>query len=1574
MSNPPDAYRESDDAIIAKLMAQAQGPALPRSLPLDRDTMTQLALLPEFTPELLAETGIDEKIPGRATDVLADAAFFDSRPALPADDGSPRSVYWVRRDARLTIGSQVRSQLGLKRLRGLLSELRERVGTARVVDFGLDAWAEVVDLLIRDPEGKAILDKVAGSAAHRASQLVEVIAFLADVLGGSLPWVADRARTLVAVKVRQDEAARALATYQKRPALESWIAAALSGGRWAIHLRGGGGVGKTMLLRYVSSPQFAKKHDVTPFTVAGVDFDHLDPRYPLLRPLLLFEALQSQLVYPTSVSTDELGRARDKFLDAAAAAAELAASTRPGQRNPVADGIRAFADLVRLTGNQVVLFFDTAEELDKVAGATSDSSPVEATLKRLDELQEALRHRGQPPVRVIFAGRRPLRTRPDGADATPGYISVRPVEGFDRAEAVTYLHGRIPGITVEQVETLLDRSGPARGGEQRFNPFELASWASWVIDEQEAGRPFDRNLLASYADPYVQRRILGRISEPAVRVLVAPAALLGRFARRLIEPTARRAGFDQDLAVKALADQEWVNVVSRDDAGFPLTLEVDEHLQDRLRAAVMEKSFAFPLDRRGLADDIRADIRALRLVDQPADPFVALTRLLTPDSAVEFWGELEQRVAQEDAWGWADGLIRRVEPAVAAGTPLLAAITATKAAVAARQPKGAADASALWRKVIAMVPAGPATGSRAVLLARARLALVGQGIEPTADDVRIAPVGSVAGAVAVVLGDGGDLWRRAAESRWFLVATRRLDSEGGYVGSLLVTLGRTRARDVTSLVRTVQRLIEPRPPAESATWVDWTPPACLVERCALAVISWTRVSDPQTWGTTGMVQNLLELVAGRARERLRDIDVERFTAAYLLRRLLAGAVDSGELAAYDSAERAAYTPDRRPTWELHRTTPRLVDVVALGWAGLGAPERAEDILRHRIEQAVQAGTDPDAVADAQAALVRLFREYRVAPSSWSLGDLQAAGLAETEQAIRLIGEGPKGSRVPGDVARSARQDGAESPVVTLGHVVPALRRLEIEALDQPESTASELFELARDPSGGQEVRADMAYVLGVLACARAGIPVPGDLREWRGRSEAIKDPSPLPGKWGAGWTRRLQVARAYASGDDQAARSLAAGSLSPELALAPSPAENESTVMTERRRLAHVKLKPWKTPTVYLVLVAAYLVVCGAILGLTNLPLWALLAIALAATASGYVLTRLLESRNGVAEAFARRVQFSVEDPGTGPAASIKVSAGSRPYRLRRMSSRAASFYSAFPRRGGRPATVSLAADQDQAGRFTPARWRVPRSTLLSSLVIAELDVPPALRTLPWERWFAATSRSKTDTFIWIRPGPSWPEAVPPQGTPLFGGPDHMANHKTARFAPPVSGLLSSLAAQEASHLRNARLVHIVGTPVQTSAGWRLRVEGGGSGREASGPPASTRRQGLVAPTDLVADGAGVVVLQASPTTAGPMPFVADREGWFAFAADVLEAGAASVLTVPPLGDEQAEQAVDLTTDWALGTPDDLQPIHVVRLLKDLTRLVASKAEHDGPRPWVQDDVTGFIRLLDEGGRGPATA
>jgi hypothetical protein len=121
--------RESDDEIIARLKTEAS--TRQPMLPLEPATMTELALLPEFTTELLAETGIAQKISGDASTVLADGAFFDSRPTLPAEDGSLQPIYWVRRYARATIGAQVRLQLDLSGLRSLLAQLRGRIMKAQ---------------------------------------------------------------------------------------------------------------------------------------------------------------------------------------------------------------------------------------------------------------------------------------------------------------------------------------------------------------------------------------------------------------------------------------------------------------------------------------------------------------------------------------------------------------------------------------------------------------------------------------------------------------------------------------------------------------------------------------------------------------------------------------------------------------------------------------------------------------------------------------------------------------------------------------------------------------------------------------------------------------------------------------------------------------------------------------------------------------------------------------------------------------------------------------------------------------------------------------------------------------------------------------------------------------------------------------------------------------------------------------------------------------------------------------------------------------------------------------------------
>ena len=68
--------------------------------------------------------------------------------------------------------------------------------------------------------------------------------------------------------------------------------------RWAMHYLGGGGVGKTMLMRALTSgtaEHLPAGFEVPPTVTARIDFDHINPDYPARRPGLLFAQLAEEL-------------------------------------------------------------------------------------------------------------------------------------------------------------------------------------------------------------------------------------------------------------------------------------------------------------------------------------------------------------------------------------------------------------------------------------------------------------------------------------------------------------------------------------------------------------------------------------------------------------------------------------------------------------------------------------------------------------------------------------------------------------------------------------------------------------------------------------------------------------------------------------------------------------------------------------------------------------------------------------------------------------------------------------------------------------------------------------------------------------------------------------------------------------------------------------------------------------------------------------------------------------------------------------------------------------------------------
>jgi hypothetical protein len=1566
-----------------------------RQWPMSIGWLARLALLPEWTTDLMTRAGLLEGEQGTLKELI-DRRLCDSR-AILGKDGVSR-VYWVRSDVRTEIGLQAKQDLGRDRLLQLLADLRERLSSPSHPER-VDArsvWEEAVDLVLRDPTGQGIVSETRARNEFEASELVETAAVLADVLGGTLALAVERGRALVSAKYRQTLDERALAQYVRRGRLEAELEAVLANDEspWAIHLLGVAGVGKTMTLRYLASGRFAAERGLPPLVVATIDFDHLDPRYPVERPLLLLEVLASQLV-STIASVRYVG-VGEEFSAAANRVAEEAGETVVDLHNPlVVAGIQAFARLAASAPGRVVLILDTTEELAKAYGSTGTSPAVEQTFSILRSVQDALATFGQPPLKVVFAGRRWLIGRPDGRGSSrPGPqivhlkefdLRVVPVDGFTRPEAKKYLRGRLSSFEQNTIDAILaraasrDRLGskvlPSHesGNQVRFNPFELATWASWTIEQPRVAL----DAMSAAGDPYVERRIIGRITEPTVRQMLAIVVSLGRFDRLMIEPACRRAGLAPSSVMEAFASQEWIQVVERTSDGLPAALEVDEHLLDRLRAVIDAQPGDFPLDRYRLGMDVSESIASRPLRDSKTEAFTAAIQLLPHEEARAFWSRFEGMLVLEAAWDWVPGVLERVEAAAVDAAPeLVPAIRATRAAVL--EQRGGHD-PALWRSVERSAPSTTDAAS-AILVARARLATVADGEVPSVRDVEIAPVGSVAGALWAAVRGVRLTWDPPASStrasrdgiapdlndQWISAAISRLlglgDLAARAVGALACVLtGRAPPKVAQQAGWALSRSLSIGARERDAQWVDWPVPPGLVARCYLVWLA----TQPAPFPNAGSpVSAEAERLAFAALGTLEDIDSEKLASLALRRLLDASPLSEFELERFDVAERRAYRSARRDSWPLHTELPRLVEVIAAGWSTLGRPDRAESLLRNRIEQAIQAANDPGTVAAAQLALLRLLREYRVPETAWSLGRTTAIDAAELHDARALLQEA-RASEEPVPTGWASLDQGQPEGELSRSssRVAVRLRRLELQAIET-NASAADLFELARyGRAEGDLVHADMAVVLGVLAVARAGKRAPADqVSGWPPTSRFFGQLSE-DDHFQVGWKVRLRAAEEFSRGGLPAYNAYMAGET--------SGLEPPYRVGEEQRPPLGIhsgaKVRSF-LPSVASVSLLALVAALAALSAGT--PLWVAVAISLP-LAVAFIQTLTVAARRGAGGSLrlsSLRLRIRPEE-----ARRARVTASTRPvfdgldtrWRwLARFIGRLQSPGVRIPKHY----ESSIELGRDALHRFDTSGWRLSSASLLKSLLVVDLDVDAGLDPFPWEHWVAASLSRPKVSVLWLRTMPGWPEAggVGP-GPPHFAGPINLANNRV---------LVADLANAETSTA--ARLIHVIGTPVTTSGGWRIRVAENANTQERP-QSQSQLREGLVAPTQVAAPGVGVVVLQAAPIDAPVEPLGTLREAWFLLAREMLSAGASSVVIVPPMDDLSAAKAVEITTTWCLESPSRLQPAHVLGLLAQIRTLVRDVARgvEDSVLPALAlglspdvdplNDVVGMVKRLVRG-------
>lgn len=549
---------------------------------------------------------------------------------------------------------------------------------------------------------------------------------LGDAVGAS---IRQQSRRIDLVYRRRDDE-RQVAHFLLRDGPNAAFERLISGpdAEWALHFVGAGGVGKTMLMRYISGVWAANGTHVT----ARIDFDYLNPEFPVRAPALLLAQLMQDLRLHADESADRSFAFFESTMLAFHERTRNAPAPPPGANPEGFDRILdLFTEAVRLLNRPVVLLLDTCEELAK-ARIGRDGLPenVRATFHILEQLHARLHS-----MRVVFCGRRPLASGGigwslPGVDYPPrSYLALHQLLGFTEDEAVRYFRKeRIPEPLIDPILTVsvdhgvpldIRRTGPELVDvpATRFLPFSLSLYARWWRDDPTLSA---ETIRSGDADPYVEYRVYARVRRPALVELVPVMALVGRFDRALLRAVSTRSDAEFDAALDELREQEWIH-----QAGEEL-FEVLPHLQERLRAY---------LRRRGLAVMSNAKTRALAhlervTIEQPLATltlfhFEAATLLLreSPARAFAWWDAVEARFADRATHAWLRELVRRMlsadGPVVVRDTsprepahPLRGAILATYAALLAQNGE-TSELTVLWSEAAAFSDLDPRPGGAA---------------------------------------------------------------------------------------------------------------------------------------------------------------------------------------------------------------------------------------------------------------------------------------------------------------------------------------------------------------------------------------------------------------------------------------------------------------------------------------------------------------------------------------------------------------------------------------------------------------------------------------------------------------------------------------------------------------------------------------------------------------------------------------------------------------------------------------------------------------------------------------------
>ncbi len=429
---------------------------------------------------------------------------------------------------------------------------------------------------------------------------------------------------------------------------------------WALHYIGGGGVGKTTLIRYICV-HLARQFGCA---VARIDFDYLNPDYPRFAPGLLLQVFAEELT-----AHDDAGRASGRFAEASLFFDQLhellsqhqpATSERPTDHPLFRSGLSCYADALRDIGKPVLLIVDTCEELGKLRPDGRAPESVRETFAILEALQGEV-----PSLRVIFSGRRPLASGGFGGWSTTQtelgtrpYLRVHEIRGFTPDESAEFLSQRMglaPNVSdairqrTQEINSDADiiptASNPRHAHEPRCNPYELRLFAEWA---RETPAPTPAEILACDDDRYVEVRIIGRIANERIRSLLSLLALMGQAERNTLRAALASDVTDDefDAVFRELCRQEWnseiVSPIPGGDGSWHF-VQVRGSIRRRL-SSWCAKHENHQLTDRAVAELQRQTLFApLEQLDWTI--YDALLRLLMPSPAraIELWLQASTR-------------------------------------------------------------------------------------------------------------------------------------------------------------------------------------------------------------------------------------------------------------------------------------------------------------------------------------------------------------------------------------------------------------------------------------------------------------------------------------------------------------------------------------------------------------------------------------------------------------------------------------------------------------------------------------------------------------------------------------------------------------------------------------------------------------------------------------------------------------------------------------------------------------------------------------------------------------------